>query len=159
MKTSRKKPKNGDIFVVQPNSKVYYYGHVIETNIQSKNPFINGMCLVFIYNYKTNELLLPGIKDLERNGLLIPPVVVNYRGWTKGYYFTIGNLPSEQIKTKYDYGFWSTITRRYYSLTGEELKHRPQYRDIYGLSSYGYIGRTIHRLLNGLELIEVEYIT
>nr|WP_243735358.1 Imm26 family immunity protein [Paenibacillus turpanensis] len=156
MKASRKNPKIGDVFVVQPLPEVYYCGHVIETNIQSKNPFINGMCLVFIYNYKTIKPVLPSAEALERNGLLIPPVVINYQGWTKGYYLTIGNIALEQMKNKFDYGFWSTTTRRYYSTTGEELKHKPEYRDIYGLASYGYIGRTIHRLLNDLELFEVE---
>jgi hypothetical protein len=159
MKASRKKPKVGDIFVVQPLHEIYYYGHVVDTNIQNPtNLFINGMCLIFMYKYKSNEPILPSAMDLEGSGLLFAPTVINYKGWTKGYYLTVGNIPIEQMERKYDYGFWSSTARKYYSTTGEELTHKPEYRDIYGLSSYGYIGRTIHRLMNGLEPFEVENI-
>ncbi|OAB42150.1 hypothetical protein [Paenibacillus glacialis] len=81
--------------------------------------------------------------------------IVNYSGWNDGYHSIIGNIPLDQMNNTYDYGLWSTIRRKYLNIFGDELAHKSQYRALYGLGSYGYIGRTIHRVLNGLELFEI----
>lgn len=49
MKKSRKKPQEGDVFVLQPIKDVFYYGKVIQTNLKSVDSFINGMTLIYIY--------------------------------------------------------------------------------------------------------------
>ncbi|WP_419670164.1 Imm26 family immunity protein [Alicyclobacillus macrosporangiidus] len=50
MKPSRKRPKPGDIFVVQPKQGLYLLGRVIRTNLPSKDGFVRGANLIYIYN-------------------------------------------------------------------------------------------------------------
>ena len=52
MNQSRKYPKEGDIFLVQPLPNVYYYGKVIQTQIKSRDSLVNGMNLIFVYDKK-----------------------------------------------------------------------------------------------------------
>ena len=47
---SGKIPKEGDIFILQPLKGKFYCGKVIKTNIKSRDSFVNGMVLVYIYN-------------------------------------------------------------------------------------------------------------
>ncbi|XEC95216.1 hypothetical protein AB6A23_01140 [Paenibacillus tarimensis] len=42
MKKSRKKPQEGDIFVLQPVENTFYFGKVIESDIVSKNKNFEG---------------------------------------------------------------------------------------------------------------------
>lgn len=48
IKTSRKKPKTGDIFLVQPIKGVYYYGKVISEKNNSKYELIKDFPLIYI---------------------------------------------------------------------------------------------------------------
>ena len=51
MKKSSKKPQEGDVFVLQPVIGKFYFGKVIQTDLKSLDSFINGMTLIYIYNY------------------------------------------------------------------------------------------------------------
>lgn len=48
IKTSRKKPKTGDVFLVQPIKSVYYYGKVISEKSNSKYELIKDFPLIYI---------------------------------------------------------------------------------------------------------------
>lgn len=52
IKTSRKKPKTGDVFLVQPINGVYYYGKVISEKSNSKYELIKDFPLIYIYIIK-----------------------------------------------------------------------------------------------------------
>lgn len=52
IKTSRKKPKTGDVFLVQPIKGVYYYGKVISEKSNSKYELIKDFPLIYIYIIK-----------------------------------------------------------------------------------------------------------
>ena len=49
MKKSLKHPEEGDVFVLQPQKNLFYFGKVIRTNLKSTDSFINGMTLIYIY--------------------------------------------------------------------------------------------------------------
>ena len=51
MKKTRKKPKTGDVFVVQPIEGVYYYGKVISDKNKNEYELISGFPLIYIYIY------------------------------------------------------------------------------------------------------------
>ena len=78
MKKSRKKPQKGDIFVVQPLQNIFYYGKVIETDIRSKDSFVNGMFLILVYDKMSKSKDSPIPSDLDRCDLLIAPTCANY---------------------------------------------------------------------------------
>jgi len=149
MEPSRKRPKVSDIFVVQPKEKLYYFGKVILTQIKSKDSFINGMNLIYIYNSPQKELIIP--EDLELNKLIIPPTVVNNRGWLEGYFKTIGVRSVSEDDLKVDYGFKDIIrvNEFYCDVEGKKLEHKPKYCSIFGLGSYGVVGRQIQKILEG----------
>ena len=50
MKKSLKHPEEGDVFVLQPQKNLFYFGKVIRTNLKSTDSFINGMTLIYIYD-------------------------------------------------------------------------------------------------------------
>lgn len=96
IKTSRKKPKTGDAFLVQPIKGVYYYGKVISEKSNSKYELIKDFPLIYIYNQTTTNFELPNFLS----NILIAPLITNYSPWTKGYFYTIGNIPvTDEEKT------------------------------------------------------------
>lgn len=148
MRKSRKKPQEGDVFVLQPIEGEFYFGKVIQTNLKSIDSFVNGMTLIYVYQYSSNNKELPG--TLENEELLIPPVVVNNRPWTMGYFETIGNVGVSESERNVDFAFWDVLREKYVDFTTKEemvLKHEPKYRSILGLGSYGVIGKEVHKAL------------
>lgn len=154
MKKSRKKPVEGDIFVIQPVEKIFVYGKVILTNIKSSNVLVNGMCLVYVYNVITEGIQKNII--LDYNDLMLPPEVIGELGWMKGYLLTIGHQPVTEKERGLDYGFMTVdrASRRYkedkdfVSISGEPLNHKPKYLGYSGLSNYATIFKAIIKAQN-----------
>lgn len=142
MKKSTIKPCIGDLFALQPMRDIYYYGKVINPSVRSEDPFVNGMVLIFLYSNSTKIKKLLSCDELGE--LLIPPMVVNFQPWLKGYFEKIGNLPICDYDKNVDYGFYLPYQRKYIDLQYNELDHEPKYWSIFGLSSYGAVGRAIH---------------
>ncbi|WP_440948223.1 immunity 26/phosphotriesterase HocA family protein [Methanosarcina sp. T3] len=147
IKSSRKKPKVGDVFVIQPRKSLYFYGKVIKTDIQAINPFLKGKNTVLIYKKVTSELKVPD--NLNVNTLLIPPQIVDFGGWTKGFFFTVGNLELTNEEINLDYGFKDTrmATECYRSEEGDELNHKPSIIGIYAVGSYGSVAYKVTKAL------------
>lgn len=150
MKKSTKKPQEGDVFVLQPVKDMFYYGKVIQTNLKSVNSFINGMTLIYIYKYCSNNKVLPD--DLENEELLIPPIIVNHQPWRKGYFETVGNIDVSESDRNIDFAFWRIIKKGYVDIDGEViiLDREPKYKSIYGLGSYGVVGKEVQRALGNI---------
>lgn len=151
MKKSRKKPVVGDVFVIQPKENHYYFGKVIETNIQGKNLNFQGMNLIYMYNCLSHDKEIPD--NLDECEFLFSPTVVNFQGWLKGYFETVGNQSVTVKELNVDYGFFDDFETqdKFYNLEGERTSHKPKFLDFVGLSSYGYVGRQAHRVLFGKE--------
>ncbi|MFF2158118.1 immunity 26/phosphotriesterase HocA family protein [Paenibacillus chitinolyticus] len=147
LKRTRKNPQDGDIFVMEPKENLFYFGKVINDSVESKNPFFKGWYLVYLYNTPSDTKEIPD--NLDPNNLLIPPMVINKQGWLKGYFETIGSEIVTDEEKSIDFGFWDMTREKFYSLSGEVLKKKPEIFTGYGLISYGGIGRGIHRLLSG----------
>lgn len=147
MKSSRKKPVEGDIFILQPKENLFLYGKVIQANITSKIPFMDEGHLVYIYKKQSNHKVIPDV--LDPNKLLFPPAVTNQLGWVKGYFETIGNQKVTTEELSINFGFWHDTSRTFYDLYGEVLKEEPSQWKGAGLTSYGGIGRAIHRIFRG----------
>lgn len=155
MNPSRKKPKEGDIFVIQPKENVYFYGKVIRTNLPSTNGMIRGWNLIYIYRRPIKQIILPDFLDPKQ--LLIPPQIVNNQGWLKGYFQTIGNVPVTLKDISQDYGFLDHITKKYVDEEGRFLSHKPSTYTDYGLGSYGIVGYDVQEALEANpELINID---
>lgn len=149
-KKTRIKPKEGDMFLIQPLEDTYYYGKVIKININSTNPFLNGWNLVYVYNRLVHGRDNNFYDLVDVNNLLIPPIVTNNRGWYDGYFETVGSQPVSSDELKLSYGFLDNSKDKHIfrNEEGIELETQPDHISGYGLVSYGGIGRAIHRLLN-----------
>lgn len=141
MNKSRKYPKEGDIFVVQPFTNVYYYGKVIQTHIKSRDSCVNGMNLVFIYDKCADAQIVPN--DLSDRDFLISPTIINKLPWSRGYFETIGHTPVTEHERNMSYGFWSYQKQIFVDVEGIPLAYKPQYWSDYGLASYAVIGEKI----------------
>ena len=147
MNKSRKYPKEGDIFLVQPFLNVYYYGKVIQTQIQSGDSFVNGMNLIFIYDKCTGDQSIP--EDLNDADFLISPIIINKLPWSRGYFETIGNVQVTEREKSRSYGFWSFQKKMFVDVEGMPLAYKPRYWSYYGLASYAVVGDKIQTALKG----------
>lgn len=145
MEATRKKPKTGDVFVIQPIQGRFLYGHVIKTNIENDDPMIKGWSLIFIYGKVTSDPVLP--ESFRSNEFILPPMIVNNQGWLKGYFKTIGNIPVSNNELEKSYGFWDILTKGYVNEEGVPLINVPEIYGDYGLSSYGAVSYGIDKLL------------
>lgn len=94
---SRKKPQVGDIFVFKNKYKGYGWGRVIllEPKMGFGVPYpIKEASIIYVYNVFTNDI--SKIPELKRNNFLLPPLIINRRGWLDGYFQTIQNTPITQ---------------------------------------------------------------
>ena len=147
---SNKKPEPGDVFVLNPGQGIFCFGKVIKTNVVSKDSFVNGMNLVFIYDYFSGTDKVPtNLESLE----ILSVQVINNQLWRKGYAKNIAVSEVTERDTNADYGFWNTLNKTYVDLSGNPLNHIPKYKSVYGLGSYGSIGKEIHKILDKREQI------
>ena len=149
MKKSSKKPQEGDVFVLQPLIGKFYFGKVIQTDLKSIDSFINGMTLIYIYNYCSIEKEIP--LELEKEEFLIAPIIVNNQPWLKGYFETIGNKQVLENEKTVDFAFWDTLKKEYVDINGQVIKNKPQYWSIYGLGSYGVVGKEVRKAITEKE--------
>lgn len=104
LEKSRKKIRNGDVFVVKiKDHDLYFYGKVIDVKAQFYN--IVEPILIFIYKTPTTEIIIPN--DMDENDIMT--VMFNNRdGWRVGCFKTICNIPVKEDEQNFDYGFEST---------------------------------------------------
>ena len=159
---SGKKPKEGDIFVIQIFPDCYFYGKVILSNIVSSNIMMNGMWLVYIYGVVTKGIDID--VELTPQKLLFAPLVINKLGWSRGFLYTIDNQPVTNEELIVDYGFieydfigeamkgnfkvstpedMAKIPRKYVGVSGTDLDHIPRY---YGTNGVGNHFSIYHKI-------------
>jgi len=145
MTPSRKYLKEGDVFLIQPVRDVFYCGKVICLHVESRDSFVNGMNLIYIYDRHSDGRTVPA--DLDAAPLLIAPAVINRLPWSRGYFETIGNVPVTERERSLSFGFrdWRGA---FVDLKGEPLAQEPLYWSSYGLSSYAVIGAEVQKALN-----------
>lgn len=145
MKKSSKKPEEGDVFILQPIDGIFYYGKVIKTNIISVDSFINGMTLIYIYKSCSIDKVIP--HGLENEEFLISPIIVNNQPWQKGYFETLGNVGVSEKERNADFAFWHVLKEEYVNISGQIIKGKPKYCSIYGLGSYGIVGKEVQKAI------------
>lgn len=145
MKKTRKAPTEGDIFVLQPLSNIFYFGKVIQTNLVSKDSFINGMTLIYIYDNCSQNKEIP--ENLENSIFLVPPIIVNNQPWQRGYFETICNTAVLEKEKKINYGFWDVLKKEFVDVSGKRLRSEPAWWSIYGLGSYGIVGKEVQKAI------------
>lgn len=145
LQPSRKKPIEGDVFIIQPKEDVFFFGLVVKAKMALNDPIMNGGHLIFIFNYPTRIKEIP--ENLLSHDLLIAPQIVNNQGWLKGYFETTGTITINNQDVEKNYGFWDIVTKQYVDELGKPLPSEPKMFSDYGLGSYGSVSAAIKETL------------
>lgn len=150
IKRSRKKPKTGDVFVVQPVKGMYYYGKVINESHKCNYGISSNWPLLYFYKEHSTTIKMPE----QLSTILLAPVITNYTPWSMGYFYTIGKIPVTDEEKNLDCGFvdYPLLDNEqkqpfYRNIQGEEIQHKPLYTTRFGLSSYRGINYDICKTL------------
>lgn len=149
-KASRKRVKEGDLFVMSLDDDAFLFGRVMRTPVAWAAGYKPEATFCTIYLYATVAKSKDDIPDdLSTDNLLLPPMITNHQGWLKGYFETIDNRPikaGERLDVHCFYtrrliGTSTKPTVTYYNDLGEEIK-KPKSTPLggdYGLDSYASI--------------------
>lgn len=103
LEKSRKKIRNGDVFVVKLLQRdLYFYGKVID--VKAKMGGFAEPMLIFLYKTPSTEIIIPN--DMDENDVMT--AILSLRdGWRDGVFKTICNIPVNEKELNLDYGFES----------------------------------------------------
>lgn len=148
IKKLKKEPMDGDVFVLSPRDNVYFYGKVLKANIQhiSKDVFIHGKNLVFIFKTKSREIDMVNYRS-DYSNLLIDPAIVDSSYWSKGYFYTIGNEEVKDFEKNLDYGFYKLVQDKFYKENGVEMERQPLLFGTYGIATISGIASRVEKEL------------
>ncbi len=154
MTASRKRLRPGDIFVVKPRGRDYLFGRVVDVDAHALQ--IGGAILIYVYDaWSTSKLEIP---PLSRDRLLIPPVMLNRLGWSRGFMETVEHRPLDPDEVLPVHCFVSHIYAagpRYFNERHEERPGPVEPVGTAGLASYRWLDDEISRTI-GLPLAPAE---
>jgi hypothetical protein len=90
LRPSTSPPERGDIFVVKPKGREYYFGRVINSDVK-----LLSWQGYLIYIYDSHSPSKESIPSLRRDRLLIPPQIIEPSCWKKGYLQRVDSRPFE----------------------------------------------------------------
>ena len=134
---SFRKRREGEVFVIEPIKNMYFFAKVIKTQIQIDDSIMNGGHLVYIFKQTDNPMDIPEFFD--PNNLVIPPQIIDNKGWKKGHFQTIGVQQVTNQEHQLNYGFWDIESEKLVNEEGKELELQPDIHTDFGISSYGSI--------------------
>ncbi|MCM1127900.1 MAG: immunity 26/phosphotriesterase HocA family protein [Lachnospiraceae bacterium] len=89
IKRKRIYPEKGDIFLINPKDSLYFFGLVINNHVSN----INGDDLIVIMIFKDKaKSLEDNVFSPDYTNLLIPPSMVGKEYWSRGCFYTVGNM-------------------------------------------------------------------
>ena len=108
----QRRPASGDIFRVRLISGVYYFGLVVDGNMEV-GPMAPDSILSIVFKDSSNSGLLESVDQLQYDTLLMPPHITNQRPWTTGYAEKIGSTDrlSKMNFVFKDFGFGAFVDR------------------------------------------------
>jgi len=139
---SRKPLRPGDIFAYSFQHGEYWYGRVIST---SAEPFGAKLNLLYLYHASSNSLL--DTPSLRKDNLLVPPVITNRLGWSRGYFKTVEHRPLASSDVYDVHSFYDPIRKRYMDEHGNEMDSKVPPCGGYGVHSYVSIGILVSTIL------------
>lgn len=86
---SRKRILQGDVFVMKVSENQYIFGRVIRSGSEVK--LIEGAMLVYIYGTVFSDKNV--VPFLDKENLLVPPLLIARTPWSKGYFVTVEHKP------------------------------------------------------------------
>lgn len=87
---SRKRLRPGDIFVMKPRRRDFLFGRVIDVDAHALGD-LGGAILIYVYDASSPSM--DEVPELTRDRLLVPPVMMNRLGWSRGFLHSVGHRP------------------------------------------------------------------
>ena len=112
---SRKRRRAGDIFALQVRDGEYLFGRLVSTEAR-----VGGFpnCHL-IYIYKTVSSDKKNIPELKVSDILLPPIAINQKPWTLGYFECVGYRPLQKSDLLDRHCFFDG--NKYFDERGEEI--------------------------------------
>ena len=142
LKRKRKYPEIGDIFRLMPPNNQYLYGIVVNNHIKNSNT--DEQIVIMIFETKEKLIEACGRKILP-DDLFVLPEIITKLYWTKGYFETIDKI--ENFQCNADYGFYKAAFDMFLDEYAEEMDHRPQIVNYYGITTDIGIASAVYREL------------
>lgn len=128
IKKTKTLPRKGDVFLVSPQSKCFFWGVVVQEQVYHMED--ENFWLVFILKDRTSNVSF-NVPKLNIENLLIEPAMVAQFFWNSGVFFNVGKI---EIPSELDYGFYR-IGKGYVDEYGRALEQEPKWMGTYGVSS------------------------
>lgn len=128
IKKTKTLPRKGDVFLVSPQSKCFFWGVVVQEQVYHMKD--ENFWLVFILKDRTSNVSF-NVPKLNIENLLIEPAMVAQFFWNSGVFFNVGKI---EIPSELDYGFYR-IGKGYVDEYGRALEQEPKLMGTYGVSS------------------------
>jgi len=145
LRPSRRKLAVGDVFVVKPIRHPFLFGRIIRTDAAL---FGQGNLLLYFYDAWSDDA--QDVPSLTRDRLLMPPVVTNRLGWSRGFFNHVENRPLTSGDVLPVHCFVSNVYRdgpRYFDEFRNQLPGPVPPVGDRGLHSYRTIDDEISRVL------------
>lgn len=147
LRRTRRWPQKGDVFVYRLKGHHYGFGRVVVTDI---GMFFDDDRLILIYIYDAFSPTMSNVPTLRKEMLLIPPVFVSRRPWTKGYFQTVRSEGLRREDRWPRHCFYDAAHFRYVDECGKRVMRRTDPCGDYGLSFIGAVEVCIRRALGEL---------
>lgn len=134
----RRRLHAGDVFVAMPLDGLYLYGRVISTEAQLVG--MEGVNLIYVYRVRSDAQAHVPWDQLSVDDLLIPPVLTNRLGWSRGYLKTVDHRPLAPGDVLSQHCFRSSVDECFYDERLNKIPARVEPCGNYGLSSYVSLG-------------------
>lgn len=128
IKRKRIKPQKGNLFVVCPKENMYFWGVVINSDIEICGE--DGFYTVFILRDRAESPMDTNIPKNITN-LLIDPAIVGRWYWNKGFFYNVGI--DIEIPDDVEYGFYDIMERQYVDEYENTIERVPELVGVYGV--------------------------
>jgi hypothetical protein len=148
---SRKRLAEGDIFVMRLLDLGYVFGRVVNTKaVWAVGDGVGPANLLYVYAGLQAEMNPPD--HLRPEALLVPPLMTNRLGWSRGYFQTVGHEPLGPDDVLPVHCFRRS-NGEYFDERGRRLPGPVEPVGLFGLHSYRTIDDDVSRAL-GVPLAE-----
>lgn len=108
-------PKEGDVFYFHLNDDRFGYGLVSQGEVDV-GPFKNAI-IIYVYNYLTPSLCENVV--LNKNNLLLSPMITDASCWKAGYFETFKNIKLNGMDLYPEHYFKNPVINKIYNCCGE----------------------------------------
>jgi hypothetical protein len=154
LRPSREKREPGDVFVYQMPDGLYRFGRLVARDI-AVGGFERSPAQHLVYFYRGESATKDVLPDLDNLDFLVPPLVVNQKPWTLGYFERVARAPITAGQRLPTHCFRDSLRGRYFDETGSELSSPVEPCGEWALQSYRTVDDTLSSVL-GFDLVPDE---